>query len=583
MSAHRALAATRKELNGLVAAYARRPARRTRVIHTDLRRAVRRARRWPGQRRAGAPSGSRRSAAGSSAAAEPPPPRSPPAGPRAHSAGEGHPAAVAWRRDQHRRHPCPRPASGSRRETSQTLDRGLASCSCWARVSTPAGSPSPSWPPCSGSAGTVVYRLVATLEQPATSSPAASDGRIRLGLAITRLSARCCRCCARSRCPILRAAGRGGRRHRAPHRRRRRRGARARRGRAVLDRATTWPTGSAPGTRSTAVRPVRRSSRPVARADGFVATGGELQSGAHGLAAPLVGVAGLEASLGIVSTGRAGRRGRRAQGVRRGARRRLAVALTPASAALTRPRPRAVTPASTRPAPAAGSGRGSGSASAITVDARTMPPRRRSGRSPAAGRCWSGPRSGTQVAGAGDGVRLQHLGDRRQVRGDRVVAVPLTDLQGDERGHRRSPSAAGSRCRGRSRVTTPRSPAGPAGPARCRGPPRAAGEHSSTPIRGSLGEQVDRVGVERVECAVVIMVMLSSHPSAQSVQHCCISCPARLGMIATVPPRRSTVRPCTDRAAPDPRRAPTPTSTDDAARPARRRSSTTTSATTRSR
>jgi DNA-binding IclR family transcriptional regulator len=35
--------------------------------------------------------------------------------------------------------------------------------------------------------------------------------------------------------------------------------------------------------------------------DGYVATDGELQSGAHGIAAPLVGVAGLEASLGVVS------------------------------------------------------------------------------------------------------------------------------------------------------------------------------------------------------------------------------------------------------------------------------------------
>ena len=40
-----------------------------------------------------------------------------------------------------------------------------------------------------------------------------------------------------------------------------------------------------------------------------------------------------------------------------------------------------------------------------------------------------------QVAGAGDRVRLQHLGDVGQVRGDGGVPVPLADLQGDERCH----------------------------------------------------------------------------------------------------------------------------------------------------
>jgi hypothetical protein len=39
------------------------------------------------------------------------------------------------------------------------------------------------------------------------------------------------------------------------------------------------------------------------------------------------------------------------------------------------------------------------------------------------------------VAGAGDGVRLQHLGYRPQVVRHRIVAVPLVDLQRDERGH----------------------------------------------------------------------------------------------------------------------------------------------------
>ena len=45
-----------------------------------------------------------------------------------------------------------------------------------------------------------------------------------------------------------------------------------------------------------------------------------------------------------------------------------------------------------------------------------------------------------EVAGAGDRVRLEHLGDRRQVAGDRVVTAQLglvlPDLEGEERRHR---------------------------------------------------------------------------------------------------------------------------------------------------
>ena len=40
------------------------------------------------------------------------------------------------------------------------------------------------------------------------------------------------------------------------------------------------------------------------------------------------------------------------------------------------------------------------------------------------------------VAGTGDRVGLEHLGDRREMRGDRVVAGALADLEGQERHHR---------------------------------------------------------------------------------------------------------------------------------------------------
>jgi len=39
------------------------------------------------------------------------------------------------------------------------------------------------------------------------------------------------------------------------------------------------------------------------------------------------------------------------------------------------------------------------------------------------------------VPGAGDGVRLEHLGDRGEPFGYRIVAAGLADLEGDERGH----------------------------------------------------------------------------------------------------------------------------------------------------
>ena len=39
------------------------------------------------------------------------------------------------------------------------------------------------------------------------------------------------------------------------------------------------------------------------------------------------------------------------------------------------------------------------------------------------------------VPGAGDGVRLEHLGDRGEPFRYRIVAAGLADLEGDERGH----------------------------------------------------------------------------------------------------------------------------------------------------
>ena len=46
-----------------------------------------------------------------------------------------------------------------------------------------------------------------------------------------------------------------------------------------------------------------------------------------------------------------------------------------------------------------------------------------------------GDHAAEHVACPGDGVGLEHLGDRGQPVGHRVVAAGLADLQGDERGH----------------------------------------------------------------------------------------------------------------------------------------------------
>ena len=71
----------------------------------------------------------------------------------------------------------------------------------------------------------------------------------------------------------------------------------------LVDRRSTWRTG--PGTR----HPLDRGAagRAIlagrARAAGPVATSGELQAGAYGVAAPVLGVEGLEASVGVVALG----------------------------------------------------------------------------------------------------------------------------------------------------------------------------------------------------------------------------------------------------------------------------------------
>ena len=62
-----------------------------------------------------------------------------------------------------------------------------------------------------------------------------------------------------------------------------------------------WPTARVPGTRSTAAPPAGRSWRAGRDEAGWQSSSGELQSGAYGIAAPVLGVDGLEASVGVIA------------------------------------------------------------------------------------------------------------------------------------------------------------------------------------------------------------------------------------------------------------------------------------------
>ncbi|WP_137122085.1 IclR family transcriptional regulator [Segeticoccus rhizosphaerae] len=186
-------------------------------------------------------------------------------------------------------------------ETSQTLDRGLAILQLLADREHGAGMTVTELASALGVGRPVVYRLVATLEA-RDFVTRREDGRIRLGLGLTRMSASVLPLLRDASLPTLRAladavgatahltiveggdafalsvveptwtdyhvAYRIGSRHALDH------GAA---GKAIL------------GAR------VGRTS--------YVVTDGELQSGAHGVAAPIVGLAGLEASVGVVSMG----------------------------------------------------------------------------------------------------------------------------------------------------------------------------------------------------------------------------------------------------------------------------------------
>lgn len=206
-------------------------------------------------------------------------------------------------------------------ETSQTLDRGLRVLAVLA--ATPQGLTITELATVVGANRTVVYRLVTTLEMHGLARRDAA-GRLHVGLAVLTLARGLQPVLREIATPVLRAlaedlgatahltladggealaiavvepswtdfhvAYRVGARHPLDQ------GAA---GRAILlGREITAALAGAPQ-----VSDAGSATRSVAEGDRVVQTAGELQPGARGLASPVLGVEGLEASVGIVTLG----------------------------------------------------------------------------------------------------------------------------------------------------------------------------------------------------------------------------------------------------------------------------------------
>lgn len=190
-------------------------------------------------------------------------------------------------------------------ETSQTLDRGLRVLSVLAN--SPAGLSITELSAAVGVNRTVVYRLVATLEQHGLARRDAS-GRLHVGLGVLAL--------ARGLQPVLRELTNPVLRRLAEEL-----GTTAHltvadggEGLAIAVVEPTW-TDFHVAYRVGARHPLEQGAagkaillgRELLHGSGheqrFVQTVGELQAGARGLASPVLGVDGLEASVGIVTLG----------------------------------------------------------------------------------------------------------------------------------------------------------------------------------------------------------------------------------------------------------------------------------------
>jgi DNA-binding IclR family transcriptional regulator len=188
----------------------------------------------------------------------------------------------------------------SRPETAQTLDRGLRLLHLVAE--TPAGVSVTQAATQLGVGRAVIYRLASTLSEHALLRRDRA-GRLRLGIGVLQL--------ARRAQPLLADAARPALRHLAEEV-----GATAHltvadgaEGVAVLVVEPSWTqfhvayrTGSRhPIDRGAAGRAILAARTATIPASGVVVTEGELQPGAHGVAAAVPGVDGLEASVGVVA------------------------------------------------------------------------------------------------------------------------------------------------------------------------------------------------------------------------------------------------------------------------------------------
>ena len=189
-------------------------------------------------------------------------------------------------------------------ETSQTLDRGLKVLAVLA--ATPNGFTVTELASAVGVNRTVVYRLVTTLEQHGLARRDAA-GRLHVGLGVLTLARGLQPVLRQLATPVLRALAEdlGATAHLTLAD-----GAEALAIAVVEPSWTDFHVAYRVGARhplqvGAAGRAILlgRTSADGAEADRFVQTAGELQPGARGLASPVLGVDGLEASVGIVTLG----------------------------------------------------------------------------------------------------------------------------------------------------------------------------------------------------------------------------------------------------------------------------------------
>ncbi|MGH3738708.1 MAG: IclR family transcriptional regulator [Micromonosporaceae bacterium] len=185
------------------------------------------------------------------------------------------------------------------RETAQTLDRGLRLLSLVA--DTPAGLTITEAASRLGVGRTVVYRLVATLAAHGLLRRDAG-GRLRLGMAVLELAQRAQPLISHAALTPLRqlAEKAGATAHLTI--------ADGGEALALLVVEPSW-TQFHVAYRTGSRHPLELGAAGraiIAGRDGesgYVTSAGELQPGAHGVAAPILGVDGLEASVGVVSLG----------------------------------------------------------------------------------------------------------------------------------------------------------------------------------------------------------------------------------------------------------------------------------------